>query len=98
MRKFDEDAAALGVASDKTGIIDRLAKHNAGKDWRDPTKCGYYACKPSWIHEESKYDTKYDVIYFLNPQEQHRCNFGWFTVEQLDQWLAGTGPVIKEKS
>ncbi len=91
MRATDEDHASLAAASDATGIIERIKKHNEGKGYGDPTRCGYYACKPDW--NKGTKNSAYDVIYFLNPQQQDRTNFGWFTVEDLDQWLLGKGPI-----
>jgi hypothetical protein len=44
--------------------------------------------------------TDFNVMFFLNPYDQHNHNFGWFTVEELRDWMQGKGPVFKthEKS
>jgi len=41
-------------------------------------------------------DTEHPVIFFLNPKDQVNNNHGWFTVEDLDKWISGTGPVIRK--
>lgn len=90
MRAADEDAEKLKAASDATGIIDRLKA--AGK--------GFFACSPRWLEGtfktvDGEKKSTYPVIYWLNPMEQHENHFGWFTVEDLDQWIKGEGPVPK---
>jgi hypothetical protein len=106
MRASDEDRDALLKASDATGILQRIEQHNVGKDWRDPSRCAFFACSPSWAsglrsvirygepNNQTALKTKYDVVYFLNPQGQDKHNSGYFTVEELDEWLAGRGPVM----
>ncbi|MFG6082250.1 hypothetical protein ACEUZ9_002894 [Paracoccus litorisediminis] len=86
-----QDARRLAEASKATGIEARLAA--AGRK--------YFALKPHF--GSASVDTKlrptaHPVVYFLNPMEQQRFNFGWFTVEELDAWVAGNGPVIKESA
>lgn len=81
LRESHEDADKLRKASDATGIIERLER--AGRR--------YYACVPRWKSEDQK--SAYPVVYFLNPMEQHENNYGWFTVEALDAWIEGKGPI-----
>jgi len=69
----------------KTGIEKKLEK--AGKRW--------FALKPSRGLLESK-SSKHDIMFFLNPMEQKKNNFGWFTVEELEEWAKDRGPVIME--
>lgn len=100
MEESDLDQLALIKASDKTGIIKRLkAKQATAPDrtWEKP--CGYYACSPSWMPESGnlKKESKHPVHYFLNPQQQKENNHGWYTVEELDQWIKGKGPIPMEK-
>lgn len=99
-RLTDEDRIALEKADAATGIKDRLKAAGEaagdGSSWRKPF--GYYALSPRWasmIHstKDGVIETEYDVVYWLNPQDQDNVNFGWFTVEQLDQWIAGEGPI-----
>lgn len=54
----------------------------AGKD--------FFALSPS--------RTKRGLLFWLNPMQQHENNHGWFTVEELDQWIAGKGPVPKKQT
>ncbi len=90
----------LEAAVAKTKIEKTLTK--AGLRW--------YALKPSWSdgfksvkRPISAQDddaavapkTKHPVMFFLNPMEQHKYNHGWFTVEELQDWAKGAGPIMK---
>lgn len=62
-------------------------------------KLGYYALSPRNLtkEEQKENSTKYSVMYWLNPSSQQIYNSGWYTVEDLYQWIKGEGPVIKVK-
>lgn len=79
----DRDWYNLTCDAKKTGIYQKLEK--AGKK--------YYALSPAYTN---KNNTKYKVHFFLNPREQHLYNFGWFTVEELEDWAQNKGPVCKD--
>lgn len=87
----DNDVIRLWKASDATGI------HALLKEKRKT----YYACSPRWKGDRAASDTKFNVIYWLNPCEQDRHNFGWFTVEELTDWANGVVgnkiDMVKEK-
>jgi len=78
----DEDHKRLLDAAKATGIEERLKK--AGKR--------YYALSPRFWD-----DTRTEVSFWLNPMDQHLNNYGWFSVADLDAWIAGKGPIPKEK-
>jgi hypothetical protein len=61
---------------------------------------GYFALSPKLIDEEWKKErnTDYDLIYWLNPMGQDKNNYGWFTVEELEAWLEGKGPIPKKEN
>jgi hypothetical protein len=87
--RWERTQAALA-----TGIAKRL--ENAG--------CGYYALDPAWTEGGVKtttdgrtIQTKHPVIFFLNPKDQKNCNYGWFTVEDLEAWTRGEGPIPMKK-
>lgn len=94
----DADNDALKVAADATGIkaeIDALSKawrkaHPNGDYYGEP--CGYYALSPRWDDRE-----KGTIRFWLNPTDQKNNNAGWYTVEQLRQWMQGEGPVPMKK-
>jgi len=48
----------------------------------------YYALSPTRRGDRIKF--------WLNPCEHQLYNYGWYTVEELDQWIANEGPVMKE--
>lgn len=87
MLERDMDALNLKKAAEKTGIVKKLKK--AGLQW--------HALEPQWrdFFKDPVYHSKYKVIFFLNPHEQKKYNAGWFTVEELLQWIKGKGPVMK---
>lgn len=41
--------------------------------------------------------TKYNVVAFLNPQEQRKYNCGWYTIEELRDWAFNKGIVLKKE-
>lgn len=82
MYKDDEDRRKLEQESLNTGIEKELKL--AGK--------AYFALSPSWISQQKK--SQYKVMYWLNPQQQDKYSFGWFTVEELRQWIKDKGPVM----
>lgn len=49
----------------------------------------YYALSPSKNNDG-------ELKFWLNPQEQNKYNYGWFTLEHLNQWAENTGPIVKE--
>lgn len=83
------DKKMLEKASLETGIEEKLNKSDKE----------YYALCADWISPEQKKKepnrTKYPVIYYLNPCEQQKYNYGWFSVEELEQWIENSGPIIK---
>lgn len=83
------ESERLKAASDATGIHERLRAAGMGQ-YQDR---GYFACSPKWVSDRLKQETKHPVMYWLNPYDQQNNNFGWYTVEQLDEWIAGKGPV-----
>lgn len=38
--------------------------------------------------------SKHDLMFWLNPTEQNKNHSGWYTVEELEQWAEGKGPII----
>jgi len=80
----DKDVEKLNKASAKTKIHKVLEK--AGKR--------FMALSPSW---NSTLETKYDVVYWLNPYEQQKYNYGWYTVEDLKLWAEDKGPIVEPK-
>jgi hypothetical protein len=88
MREADIDRNNLVEAAAQTKIADRLK--DAGLKW--------FALSPQWVNDEQAPTTDHKVRFFLNPMGQQQNNSGWFTVEQLDQWIDGTGPIPKQTS
>lgn len=97
LKKIDLDAIALKQASDQTGIVAKIDAFSDGKEYFD-RRCGYYALSPRWKHAKDKVKTKYNVVYWLNPMQQDINNYGWFTVEDLELWIKGEGPIPINKS
>ena len=83
-----------------------------GLDWRSAAATGieevlkkagkrYYALSPRWAAsikgtKNGEVETKYGVVFWLNPCDQYKNNYGHFTVEELQQWAKGEGPIPKK--
>lgn len=88
------------------GIVERIDQFNKEKGGHISSfgaPCGYFALSPSWRSFDFKPggkqpNTEYDVIFFLNPRNQSDNNFGWFTVEDLELWMNGEGPIPKKNN
>ncbi len=93
MKEADEDYLNLEEAVERTGIEEKLKE----------AKKGYYALRPMWASrikstKDGEIKTQHPAIFFLNPYEQKDNNSGWFTVEQLLDWIDGKGPIPKAKA
>ena len=82
VRADHRDHAALEDAVLGTGIRNRLRE--AGR--------GFYALSPKWADA-----TKTGIKFWLNPHEQNKYNSGWYSIEDLDAWIAGQGPIPKQQ-
>ncbi|MGH2611716.1 MAG: hypothetical protein ACRDFB_01545, partial [Rhabdochlamydiaceae bacterium] len=90
----------LMVASETTGIKAKIDaanqefvdKNNLGAVLYKPY--GYSSLRPEWV-EGRKKDTKYKVMYWLNPWDQEKYKSGYYTVEELLEWIDGCGPILK---
>lgn len=100
----DEEALRLADAAEKTGIRRKIEERAGGlQSW--PGGPAYHALAPKWVmrsvHRDGvqvRLETIHPVAFFLNPARQGAFNHGWFTVEELEQWLEGRGPVIKKEA
>jgi hypothetical protein len=90
MRQVDEDQIALTEAAKATGIRERVCA-NLKSSWGG---LPFYALSPRWRFENDT-PSAHKVIFWLNPCDQNKLNYGWFTVEELDQWIEGKGPIPK---
>jgi len=93
MKDCDKTTYNLKKDAEKTGIAKKLDK--AGKK--------YFALRPrrgllkSRVSHGEVPPSKYNIMFCLNPMDQHINNSGWFTVEELQQWIKNEGPVVKVK-
>lgn len=46
-----------------------------------------------WFALSPRFKEDGSLVAWLNPMEQQKNNFGWFTVADFDAWIAGTGPI-----
>lgn len=77
----DLNAWELRKALDETGIEKELKA----------AKKEYYGLKPGWKPGEHKV-----LQFFLNPYDQKKYNHGWFSLEELKEWINDKGPIIKK--
>lgn len=99
----DAETAKLEEAVEATGIRDRIkARQKDLSSWSYGP--AFHALAPRWTTsirtvmregEEVALETEHPVVFFLNPARQKDHNHGWFTVEELDLWLEGKGPIIR---
>lgn len=82
MKEHDMDKIQLIETAKNTGIYQKLRAANKR----------FYALTPRWKDKDKK-----EVLFWLNPMEQKIYNYGWFTVEDLELWIEGKGPIIKEE-
>jgi hypothetical protein len=93
LREAELDTAKLLKAAAETGIEEKILKSKKGRHGGKP----FYALSPAWItkdHPKWK-ETNYRVMFWLNPADQYANNYGWFTVEELEKWCGGLGPIPK---
>ena len=89
MEESEKGYAKLYWAAEDTGIPKLI----------NPDK--YYALKPGATLKSrvshgkypETFETAYPIMFFLNPKDQKRVNSGWFTVEELQAWERGAGPI-----
>jgi hypothetical protein len=90
MEEGFRDQKRLREASDATGIVARVEAWGSKRGtWGQP----FYALSPKWMFKDRKASSTHPVIYWLNPTDQQNNNAGWFTVEELEQWMEGKGPI-----
>ena len=88
MKEADDDHLNLVKAAEATDIKEKLRA--AGKR--------YFALSPRWKSADEAAESEHPVVFWLNPMEQQENNFGWFTVEQLLEWIDGKGPIPMQKA
>lgn len=76
----DREAASLRMAVEMSGIVQELK--DAGR--------GYYALSPGWANKD-----KTELQFFLNPRDQKNVRAGRYSLEDLQKWAEGYGPVFK---
>lgn len=101
MLESDQEHNRLTDAAEATGIKRRIDEANEASTKHPFDKpFGYYALAPGWKKKSRVGDlpieTAHEVMFYLNPQDQKNRNSGWFTVEELEAWLEGKGPILKE--
>lgn len=82
VRENDLAHLRLQRAAEDSGVAALLKA--AGKGW--------YALSPAWRAGEGS-----ELLFYLNPAQQHRYSSGWFTVEELRQWARDEGPVAQHQ-
>jgi hypothetical protein len=82
MLDADIDRYNLLQAAEATGIEEKV--RGAGKK--------FYALSPRWKDDEKK-----EVVFWLNPHDQGQNNYGWYSVQDLEDWCEGKGPIPMTK-
>lgn len=80
--EVDVKRYSLKQAAEATGI-EKVLKE-AGKE--------YFALSPRWADEAETV-----LEFWLNPSDQQNNNYGWFSLEELRDWIKGKGPIPKKQ-
>lgn len=83
--KSDKDKMRLYKTLRNSGIVNKLER----------SRKEYFSLTPAWCKDHERKNTKYDIVLWLNPRDQFAYNYGWFTVEDIEQWINNKGPVVK---
>jgi hypothetical protein len=75
---LDADLTAIRLTKDFASTGIEKRLSAAGKRW--------YALRPAYCDDGA-------IRVWLNPQEQHKNNSGWFSIVDLDAWIANQGPI-----
>jgi hypothetical protein len=102
LRASHANARLLEEAAGRTGIRERITEKQQATmcgRWLMDSPYHLYGIKPDWaksIKSRGEGDaivTEHEVIFWIN---SGRGIYGWYTVEELDKWLDGSGPVIRD--
>jgi hypothetical protein len=80
-RKKREELALYKRLEEESGVKELLKEH--GKDW--------YALSIGRL------DEKGEPLWWLNPEDQDRYNFGWFSTKDLRAWAKDKGKIVRKK-
>lgn len=84
MQQELDDEVLRAAILEKSGIHAKLRK--AGLHW-------YSLSTTIWADK-----SKTSIRVWLNPENQRIHDFGWFSLEELEQWAQGTGPIMKKSA
>jgi hypothetical protein len=92
-QRYDElvrERAEVARLATETGIIERI---HAAAGSRHEGHLGYFALTAVRPMKDSL--TSYPVMFLQNPRDQKWNASGYYTVEELDLWIEGKGPVVE---
>ncbi|MNU27383.1 hypothetical protein D3C71_157710 [compost metagenome] len=111
LRSSHEDTRLLEEAATRTGIRERVrarVEATSHGGWAFNSPFHLYAISPGWVPEaelegdeamvragrQAIFGNQREVQFFIN---NGRGIFGWYSVADLDDWLAGHGKVIEDE-
>ena len=71
-------------------------KNNKDNSWGWSHPWAYMALSPKKMSKHTEKKSAHPYWYWLNPHNQQHVNFGWYTVEEIEQWLDEKGPIPKD--
>jgi hypothetical protein len=86
----DREAKRLNDADEFFSADIRAKLKAAGKNWYALSAKFWASCEKT---TRAVVDTGEKVMFWLNPSDQRNVNYGWFTLEELEQWLNDEGPI-----
>jgi len=90
VKEAHEGRRRLEDAAKATGIEDRVRARS--QEVRG-NEFNYFALSPRWRGTDETSVSEHPVKFWLNPIGR-QAKSGWYTVEELDAWLEGHGPVV----
>jgi hypothetical protein len=88
MYELDFNSVCLKKEFDNSGIYDKLKRY----------EMPFLGLKPEWVKNfDREFNTSYNIVCYLNTFSRD-YNSGWYTIEELDLWIQGVGPIPVNKS
>lgn len=85
---------------DLIDAVEKVEKETGLKAKLEAAGRKYFYLSPRWAKDVqlNGETTEHPVVFWLNPYEQRKNNSGYYTVEQLLDWIEGKGPIPKSEA
>ncbi|MHB8483794.1 MAG: hypothetical protein ACYDBV_13870 [Nitrospiria bacterium] len=91
--KFSTEAQKQCFESDRSHFeLTRAFKETGIEELLKAAGKKSFSLRPDWIDRSEG-----TIRFWLNPYDQQKDNWGWFTLEELKLWVENKGPIPKQK-